>query len=120
MADAEFKNKAEALGVTIEASYTVGEYDILILSAEQSNGLITWLKQNDYRIPDGAESVVNSYLKQDMKFFVAKVNLEEQAKLGFFKLATDSGCLRKSKVHAADQTRYAQRRWCAGTLCFIH
>lgn len=86
MEDAEFKKKADALGVTIEASYTVGEYDILILSATQSNGLITWLKQNDYRIPEGAESVVNSYLKQDMKFFVAKVNLEEQAKLGFSNL----------------------------------
>lgn len=78
--------EAENLGVTIEASYTVGEYDILILSAEQSDGLITWLKQNDYRIPDGAESVVGSYLKQGMKFFVAKVNLEEQQKLGFANL----------------------------------
>jgi len=84
--ESEAKDKADALGVTIEASYTVGEYDILILSAKQSDGLITWLKQNDYRIPDGAESVVNSYLKQDMKFFVAKINLEEQAKLGFSNL----------------------------------
>lgn len=84
--DAEFKKKTDALGVTIEASYTVGEYDILILSAEQSDGLITWLKQNDYRIPDGAEPVVNSYLKQDMKFFVARVNLQQQAKLGFSSL----------------------------------
>ena len=73
----------EDLGVKIEASYSIGEYDILILSAEQSSGLITWLKQNDYRIPDGAEPVVNSYLKQGMHFFVAKVNLETQAKLGF-------------------------------------
>jgi len=86
MEDSEVKRKAEALGVTIEASYTVGEYDILILSAKQSNGLITWLKNNDYRLPDGAESVVGSYLKQGMKFFVAKVNLEEQTKLGFSNL----------------------------------
>ena len=70
-------------GVTIEASYTVGEYDILILSAEESDGLIRWLKKNDYRIPDGAESVVDSYLKQDMRFFVAKVNLEARSKLGY-------------------------------------
>jgi len=70
-------------GVTIEASYTVGEYDILILSAEESTGLIKWLDDNEYRIPKGAESVVDSYLKQDMRFFVAKVNLKEQAKFGF-------------------------------------
>jgi len=74
---------ARSLGVTIEASYTVGEYDILILSAEDSGGLIKWLKKNDYRLPRGAEKVVDSYLKQDMRFFVAKVNLEEQSKLGY-------------------------------------
>ncbi len=82
----DMAREAEQLGVTIEATYTVGEYDILILSAEESNGLITWLKQNGYRIPDGAGPVVRSYLKQDMRFFVARVNLEEQAKLGFANL----------------------------------
>jgi len=78
--------EANRLGVTIEATYTVGEYDILILSAQESDGLITWLRANDYRIPDGAEAVVGSYLRQDMRFFVAKVNLEEQSKLGFANL----------------------------------
>ena len=74
---------ARSRGVTIEASYTVGEYDILILSAEESTGLIKWLVENDYRIPNGAQSVVESYLKQGMRFFVAKVNLSEQSKLGY-------------------------------------
>lgn len=69
--------------VKIEASYTIGEYDILILSAEESNGLTNWLKDNDYKIPDGAEEVLGSYIRQNMKFFVAKVNLTEQSKLGF-------------------------------------
>ena len=72
-----------SLGVTIEASYTVGEYDILILSATESEGLITWLNDNGYKIPKGADRVVGSYLKQDMRFFVARVNLEEQQKTGF-------------------------------------
>jgi hypothetical protein len=79
----EAKEAARSLGVVIEASYTVGEYDILILSAKESGGLIKWLKSNDYRLPRGAEKVVDSYLKQDMRFFVAKVNLEEQSKLGY-------------------------------------
>jgi hypothetical protein len=76
-------NTAKSLGVTIEAQYTVGEYDILILSAQQSSGLETWLRQNGYKIPAGASEVIASYLKQNMRFFVAKVNLTEQAKLGF-------------------------------------
>jgi hypothetical protein len=75
--------RAKSLGVTIEATYTVGEYDILILSAKQSNGLATWLTENGYRIPPGAARVLETYLKQGMKFFVAKVNLKEQTKLGF-------------------------------------
>lgn len=74
--------KADALGVTIEAEYTVGEYDILILSAKESDGLAIWLKENNYKIPQGAEKVLDSYIKQGTRFFVAKVNLEEQAKLG--------------------------------------
>jgi hypothetical protein len=73
----------EKLGIKIEATYTVGEYDIVILSAQQSGGLETWLTENGYRIPPGASRVLGSYIKQGMKFFVAKVNVEEQSKLGF-------------------------------------
>ncbi|MAW78710.1 MAG: hypothetical protein CMI63_00600 [Parvularcula sp.] len=69
-------------GVTIEAEYTVGEYDIQILSAEQSDGLAAWLKDNGYMLPEGAEATLGSYIKQNTKFFVAKVNLEEQAQTG--------------------------------------
>ena len=75
--------RARSLGVTIEAQYTVGEYDIMILSAQESAGLETWLRDSGYRLPTGASSVLGSYLKQGMKFFVARVNLKEQGRLGF-------------------------------------
>lgn len=71
------------LGVKIEAQYTVGEYDILILSAVESKGLETWLTQNGYRIPNGAARVLSSYIMQNMFFFVARVNLNAQSRLGF-------------------------------------
>ena len=83
MPDEQESARNRALGVSIEASYTVGEYDILILSARQSDGLETWLTENGYRIPSGASAVLGSYIKQDMKFFVARVNLDEQSALGF-------------------------------------
>ena len=79
----QMQRSANSQGVTIEAQYTVGEYDIMILSATQSDGLVTWLEANDYKLPRGAERVVDGYLKQGMRFFVAKVNLAEQAKLGY-------------------------------------
>ncbi len=74
----------DALGVHIEASYSVGEYDILVLSAADSGGLLTWLNQNGYKVPAAAEPTIRSYLRQDMRFFVAKVNLERQASQGKF------------------------------------
>ena len=82
-AEAPSARRNASLGVKIEAQYTVGEYDIMLLSAEQSSGLETWLRENGYRIPAGASAVLASYLKQNMRFFVARVNVAEQSKLGF-------------------------------------
>jgi hypothetical protein len=69
-------------GVTVEASYDVAEYDVQILSAQESDGLADWLTDNGYRIPDGAAAVLGSYIKQNMRFFVAKVNLERMKLAG--------------------------------------
>ena len=79
----ESRARRNSSSVTIEAQYTVGEYDIMILSATESSGLVSWLNENDYKLPSGARRIVDGYLKQDMRFFVAKVNLKEQAKLGY-------------------------------------
>src|SRR5215471_11220762 len=84
MAVAKLDSRREkALGVTVEAHYTIGEYDIAILSATQSNGLEQWLRQNGYNIPPKASKALQPYVRQNLKFFVAKVNLAEQAKTGF-------------------------------------
>ncbi len=77
------QSEEKSFGVTIEAKYMVGEYDIVILSAKYSEGLETWLKENGYRIPEGAGDILGSYIKQKMRFFIAKVNLKERSRLGF-------------------------------------
>ncbi|HYM04352.1 MAG TPA: DUF2330 domain-containing protein, partial [Stellaceae bacterium] len=71
-----------ALGVTVEATYDVGEYDVSILSAKESDGLVQWLTENGYRIPPGATDVLGSYIKQGMHFFIAKVNLDRMELAG--------------------------------------
>jgi hypothetical protein len=73
--------KRKDLGVSIEAKYIVGEYDILILSAKESSGLKTWLDENGYKVPAGADEVLEPYIKSNLKFFVVKVNEEEKKKL---------------------------------------
>lgn len=77
------QRRDRALGVTVEAAYTVGEYDIVILSARQSGGREVWLWENGYRVPKGASRALKPYIRQGLKFFVAKVNLEEQVKTGY-------------------------------------
>jgi hypothetical protein len=69
-------------GVKVEARYDVAEYDVSILSAEESDGLIRWLTDNGYKIPRGAEPVIGSYIKQKMHFFIAKVNLQRMKDSG--------------------------------------
>jgi hypothetical protein len=73
--------RSRSLGVRIEAKYIVGEYDILILSAKESSGLRTWLTENGYKIPAGADEVLEPYIRSNMKFFVVKVNEEEKKKV---------------------------------------
>jgi hypothetical protein len=71
-----------AKGVTVEAQYTVGEYDITILGAKESTGLKEWLTDNGYKIPESAEEVLQPYIKSNLKFFVVKVNLDAKAQAG--------------------------------------
>lgn len=74
---------AKTHGVSVEASYQIGEYDIQVLTGKQSSGLVAWLNENGYEVPKEARPIFESYIKQRMKFFVAKVNLEEASKLGY-------------------------------------
>ncbi|MCY7333240.1 MAG: DUF2330 domain-containing protein [Pseudanabaena sp. CAN_BIN31] len=78
----ESKARRDNYQVTIEAKFAVGEYDILILSAKDSDGLESWLIDNDYKIPQGAKELLQPYIRQNMKFFVAKVNIAELNKTG--------------------------------------
>lgn len=76
----DVKKAEKDYGVKIEAQYSIEEYEVLILSATESNGLKNWLIDNGYQIPVAAEEVLNPYIKSNMKFFVVKVNVEKAMK----------------------------------------
>ena len=61
-------------GVKIEAKFTVGEYNIVVLSAKESTGLDRYLRDQHYQIPKGAEPLLRPYVEAGSKFFVAKVD----------------------------------------------
>jgi MYXO-CTERM domain-containing protein len=61
-------------GVKVEAEFKVGEYDVVVLSSDDSTALETWLRDNKYSIPKDAEPLLQPYVASGMKFFVAKVD----------------------------------------------
>jgi hypothetical protein len=65
------------LGVKVEAKFDVDEYQIVILSAKDSMGLESWLKENKYQIPANAAPLLKPYVQTNWKFFVAKVNAKK-------------------------------------------
>ena len=71
------KKAKRDLGVTIEAQFVAGEYEVLILSATDSSGLETWLRREKYSIPKGAAEALAPYVRDKSKFFVAKVDIKK-------------------------------------------
>ncbi len=80
---AEARMEDESYNVKIEAKYSIGEYDMMILSATESDGLMRWLNDNGYKVPIKATEVLEPYIKNNTKFFVAKVNIERHLNSGF-------------------------------------
>jgi len=60
--------------VRIEAQFAVGEYDVVVLGASESEGLVEWLRHQGYQLPPGARSVLRPYVERGMRFFAAKVD----------------------------------------------
>jgi MYXO-CTERM domain-containing protein len=71
---ADDKAEKKDYGVKIEAQFTVGEYNIVILSAKEATGLESWLRDSHYQIPTGAAPLLRPYVEAGSKFFVAKVD----------------------------------------------
>jgi hypothetical protein len=62
------------------AEFAVGEYEIVILGATDSDDLEKWLVAHKYKIPSGAAAALAPYIHDQMKFFVAKVNAAKVTK----------------------------------------
>jgi len=62
--------------VNVEALYIVGEFEIVILSATQSNTLFTWLNDNGYQVPGQSQDLLQEYIDGGSYFLAAKVSAE--------------------------------------------
>ncbi len=62
--------------VVVEAEYSVGIYEIVILSAETAAGLMEWLEDNGYGVDASAQALLTEYIDGDQLFFAAKIKGE--------------------------------------------
>ena len=63
----------EESGVEVEAEYIVGEYQIVVLSATQSEGLFQWLTDHYYQLPGQSIPLLQEYIDGGSYFLAAKV-----------------------------------------------
>ncbi len=65
--------------VEVEAEFAVGQYELVVLSAEESEGLLLWLNLSGYSIPGETEALLTEYIESGSYFIAAKVSLEALA-----------------------------------------
>ena len=63
--------------VRVKAQFTKGEYEIVILDADESAALEAWLNQNGYKQPKGSAKALAPYIQEGFYFFAAKVNAQK-------------------------------------------
>ena len=63
-------------GVDVEAQYVVGEYEVVVLSATQSEGLFDWLNENGYQVPGQSIPLLQEYIDGGNYFLAAKVSAD--------------------------------------------
>ncbi len=71
-----------APSVKVVSAFQRGEYSIVILDANDSAALATWLTKNGYKQPPGAAAALAPYIQGGFYFFAAKV---DAAKVQFSK-----------------------------------
>ncbi len=63
--------------VAVESEFALGEYELAILSAEESTGLMDWLSANGFGVDDDAEALLQEYIDSGSRFLTARVSLED-------------------------------------------
>ena len=68
--------------VDVEARYIVGEYEVVILSAGESDALVSWLQDNGYSVSSAASDLLQEYIDGGAYFFAAKVGPDAEIESG--------------------------------------
>jgi hypothetical protein len=66
-----------ANGVDVEANWKEYGYEFVVLDAQQSTGLFTWLTENGYAVPAGGDEILQEYIDSGSFFLAAKIDLSQ-------------------------------------------
>ena len=59
--------------VQVESQFIVGEYEVVVLSAEESLDMLQWLSDEGYQVSPNQEALIQEYLDDGSYFFAARV-----------------------------------------------
>jgi len=102
--------RADALGVKIKQDFAVGNYDILILAAKQSDGLATFLREEGYQLPSGAEAVLGGVHQGRDEVLCRKGESGSSQGQSGPRTAAAANLVPVIRVHAADSVGQVERR----------
>lgn len=75
-ADTDADADATSDGVTVESTFSVGAYDLSVLSATGADGLTPWLQDRGFVVPDSAAPILQGYIDAGQYFLAAQVDLQ--------------------------------------------
>jgi len=78
----EAQRVQEDYGVEIQDEWPVDEYDVTLLGAEQSNGLLAFLRERGLSLPQVAETMLRGYIESGHRFALFHVDPQRAQRLG--------------------------------------
>ncbi len=78
----ERRRVADEYGVDIQDEWPVDEYDMTLLGARESAGLLAFLRERGLDLPDRTVSVLRAYIETDHRFVIARVDPSRANRLG--------------------------------------
>ena len=60
-------------GTNVESQFIVGEYEVVVLSADESLGMLLWLSEQGYAVSPAQADLIQEYLDDGAFFFAARV-----------------------------------------------
>ncbi|MFO0709656.1 MAG: DUF2330 domain-containing protein [Sandaracinus sp.] len=72
----------DEFGVDIQDEWPVDEYDVTLLSAEQSTGLLAFLRERGLELPDASAEMLRGYIESGHRFVLFRVDPSRAQHLG--------------------------------------